>query len=240
MELRPRQPAASFGWGSGCLTGVAGCGPAPTRGSAPGSFPRPPPPDLGGSREDGHVGGRTAGSSAQSAAEWESRAPPQGGGAEQEVAGRRASRLLLTQLFPLPPSRALEYEGRWMGSPSRGTRGGADSGDLNPRLRGTQGCTEPHGPALLPAPGVPAPLAAYPSPTPPPHPAPPTPAPGAVHTLGLVAFQSYFRGRFMHGLESRYSAGLSMLRILSTRSPGRCRISSSGIIGFHGLHCQGG
>lgn len=40
----------------------------------------------------------------------------------------------------------------------------------------------------------------------------------------------------MRGLESRYSAGLSMLRILSTRSPGRRRISSSGIIGFHGLH----
>lgn len=40
----------------------------------------------------------------------------------------------------------------------------------------------------------------------------------------------------MRGLESRYSAGLSMLRILSTRSLGRRRISSSGIIGFHGLH----
>lgn len=50
----------------------------------------------------------------------------------------------------------------------------------------------------------------------------PTPNPflGAVQTLSLVAFQSYFRERSMHGLESRYPAGLSMLRILSTRSPG--------------------
>lgn len=38
----------------------------------------------------------------------------------------------------------------------------------------------------------------------------PTPALGAVQTLRLrlVAFQSYFRERSMHGLESRYSAGL--------------------------------
>lgn len=164
-------------------------------------------PGVGG-REDGHVGLRTVGSLYPVLRGGSPALPPQGGG--RGAGSRRVGR---PPSWSSPRSFPFLLPGRWStrgarsGRPTWGTRGGTEPGDLKPGDREAlkTARTRPPSGSREPCPTCPLPI--------------PTPALGAVQSLRLVAFQSYFRERSVHGLESRYSTGLSMLRILSTRSP---------------------